>query len=388
MDACDCLIVGGGPAGSSCARMLRRSGLEVVVLDKQRFPRDKVCAGWITPAVLELLELEPCEYASGRTLQPITGFRVRRMGDPEARVAYGRPVSFGIRRSEFDHYLLERSAARLRLGEPLKHLERAGDQWIANGEIRAPVVVGAGGHFCPVARHLGATLGRGEPIVAAEEVEFAMTPGQQAECTTRPDEPELFFTEDLKGYGWIFRKDGFLNIGLGRRDHERLALHLARFVAGLEAAGKIPRDLPRFRGHAYLLWGEAPRRLLDDGVLLIGDAAGLAYPKSGEGIRPAIESGLLAARVLLAAGGEYSQARLEPYRRLLRERFGRRDPRPGIGLSRLVPRRWLCAVAGRLMAAPWFARRVVVERWFLRSHQEPLRPRREPAISLSSSTRL
>jgi len=375
MDVCDCLIVGGGPAGSTCARMLRRSGLDVVVLDKQRFPRDKVCAGWITPAVFDLLELTPAEYASGngRTLQPITGFRVGRMGYPEARVVYGRPVSFGIRRSQFDHFLLERSGARLRLGEPVKHLERVGDQWIANGEIKTPVVVGAGGHFCPVARHLGATIGRNEPIVAAAEVEFAMTASQQAACTTRPEEPELLFTEDLKGYGWSFRKDGFINVGLGRRDPERLAGHRTRFVEALQAAGKIPRELPlRFRGHAYLLWGEASRQLLADGVLLIGDAAGLAYPMSGEGIRPAIESGLLAARVLLDAREEYRQARLERYRRLLTARFGRRDPTPGIDGSRLMPQRWLCNVTGRLMGTPWFSRRVVVERWFLRSRQAPL----------------
>ena len=49
---CDALIVGGGPAGSSCARQLRRAGLDVLIMDKQEFPRDKVCAGWITPAVV------------------------------------------------------------------------------------------------------------------------------------------------------------------------------------------------------------------------------------------------------------------------------------------------------------------------------------------------
>ena len=53
MENCDVLIVGGGPAGSSCARQLHRHGMDVMVMDKASFPRDKVCAGWITPAVLQ-----------------------------------------------------------------------------------------------------------------------------------------------------------------------------------------------------------------------------------------------------------------------------------------------------------------------------------------------
>src|SRR5262245_29910676 len=75
MDRYDALIVGGGPAGSTCARALRLAGWKVCVLDRARFPRDKVCGGWVTPEVFEVLELEPSEYRSaGLTLQEITGF--------------------------------------------------------------------------------------------------------------------------------------------------------------------------------------------------------------------------------------------------------------------------------------------------------------------------
>ena len=74
---CDVLIVGGGPAGSACARRLREAGLDVVVIDKAVFPRDKVCAGWITPQVVEDLQIDPDRYRQGRTFQPITGFRVK-----------------------------------------------------------------------------------------------------------------------------------------------------------------------------------------------------------------------------------------------------------------------------------------------------------------------
>ena len=82
MQHCDVLIVGGGPAGSSCAWMLHRAGLDVVVLDRAVFPRDKVCAGWITPPVVAALHLDLDDYRRGRTLQPITGFRTGVIGDP------------------------------------------------------------------------------------------------------------------------------------------------------------------------------------------------------------------------------------------------------------------------------------------------------------------
>jgi flavin-dependent dehydrogenase len=111
---CDALIVGGGPAGSTCARELRRAGWDVIVADRAKFPRDKVCAGWLTPRVFELLELDPEEYRStGLTLQDIRGFRTGLMGSDPLETKYSRVVSYAIRRCEFDDYLLRRSGARV-----------------------------------------------------------------------------------------------------------------------------------------------------------------------------------------------------------------------------------------------------------------------------------
>src|SRR5438876_45771 len=122
MQTCDVLIVGGGPAGSACAWALARAGLEVVVMDAAAFPRDKVCAGWITPQVIADLDLDLDDYRRGRTLQPITAFRTGLIGGHrEVETSYARPVSYGIRRCEFDHYLLQRSPARLCLGAPVAH---------------------------------------------------------------------------------------------------------------------------------------------------------------------------------------------------------------------------------------------------------------------------
>src|SRR5438552_10483255 len=113
MTSCDVLIIGGGPAGSACAWKLRGSGLDVTILDKKPFPRDKICAGWITPAVVDELAIDLDDYRQGRVLEPITGFCVGLIGGPEVETRYGKPISYGIRRCEFDNYLLERSGARL-----------------------------------------------------------------------------------------------------------------------------------------------------------------------------------------------------------------------------------------------------------------------------------
>ncbi len=364
----DTLIVGGGPAGSTLARTLKAKGQRPLIIDKQTFPRDKTCAGWVTPAVLEALEIDREDYSRDNVMQPIHGFRIGMMGQKAVENDHGdEPVSYGIRRCEFDHYLLERSGAERAEGVKIKELGRAEDgQWCINGQYKAPLVVGAGGHFCPVAAKIGQGPGKHETAVTAKEVEFEMTPEQASRCRVRGDTPELWFCRDLKGYAWVFRKGLYLNIGLGREDHEGLKEHLQAFVEGMQADGRIPHDLPsRFKGHAYLLYDHAQRPLIDDGLLLIGDAAGLAYTQSGEGIRPAVESALMAAEVITNAR-DFSRESLQPYADQIQQRFGERWDGHDSGLE--VPEWAKLRLAPALMKTHWFTRRVVTERWFLHEH--------------------
>lgn len=370
MDSCDVLIAGGGPAGSACAWKLRQAGLDVIVMDKAAFPRDKVCAGWITPQVVEDLAFDVEDYRVGRTFQPITGFRVGLIGvDDALDTKYERPISFGIRRCEFDHYLLKRSNARFLLGTAVSKIRRDGGHWIVNESVRAAMLVGAGGHFCTVARTLAGSSDRA-PVIAAQEVEFAMEPAVPA-IAIAEEVPELYFCQDLKGYGWCFRKENYLNIGFGRLEAKALPRQSTEFVDFLKARGRIPRDgVWRWRGHAYLLAGHTGRSPVADGVVLIGDAAGLAYPQSGEGIRPAIESGLMAAATIVAAQGRYTRDRLERYERDLSTRFG--ESRIAAMLGRVVPSGFAVAAARRLLASPLFVRHMVLDRWFLHAGQPGL----------------
>ena len=379
--ACDVLIVGGGPAGSSCAWALRSTGLDIVVVDRKPFPRDKVCAGWITPKVVESLGLDLDEYRRTRTCQPIRGFRTGMLGGREIETRYDHAVSYGIRRSEFDAYLLARSGARLAEPQAINRIERSGDGWLVDGSLRARVLVGAGGHLCPVARMLGARQHAESVVVAAQEIEFAPPADQLESGSIREDLPELFFCDDLEGYGWCFRKGDYLNIGLGRTRHEGLTGHVRQFVEFLRERGKVRTDVPeKFHGHAYQLYERTPPELCADGMLLVGDAAGLAYPQSGEGIRPAVESGLLAAEAIVSADGDFHQARLDAYRRRVLARFGK--PRSA-GPSAWLPASWLCVLARQLLASEGFARRVVLERWFLHMHEPALAPSslEQPALA-------
>ena len=370
MEYYDIIIVGAGPAGSTLARALENSGKRVLIIDKQAFPRDKTCAGWVTPAVMASLDIDPGKYSVGRTLQPIRRFRIGMMGQSAVENDHGDIVSYGIRRCEFDDYLLDRAECEKQLATAVKSINRNNGNWVINDQWQAPLLVGAGGHFCPVARLLGDGPGKHETVVAAKEVEFEMTPEQARACEARGDTPELWFCRDLKGYAWVFRKGSYLNIGLGREDNHRLSDHLEAFVEEMKQSGRIPSDLPgRFKGHAYLLYAHANRPLVDDGVLLIGDAAGLAYTQSGEGIRPAIESALMAANVIKAAT-DYSALSLQSYGERIAERFGTRatDQEPGFE----VPDWLKQPIASTLMRSHWFTRKVVTEKWFLHQEVPPL----------------
>ena len=373
MDTCDVLIVGGGPAGSACAWALHRAGVDVVVIDRARFPLDKVCAGWITPPVVDALGLDTNEYRQGRTFQPFYGFRVGLVGgDRTVETRYGAAVSFGIRRCEFDEYLLRRSGARLKLGAPAAAIVRDGNGWVVNDAIRAPMLVGAGGHFCPVARSINRAERpeRTDALVVAQEAEFAIDPSDASALTTAADMPELYFCRDMRGYGWSVRKGQYLNVGFGRLDCRSLPRAIAEFVGFLEASGRAAtlRGAPSrsWHGHAYLVSAAVGRQAVDEGVLLVGDAAGLAYPESGEGIRPAVQSGLFAARTIIEAAGRYTRERLQAYDTRLRDVFGIGAPVLR-AMSQLVPDAVWTPLARRLLASPPFVRHVVLNRGFLRA---------------------
>jgi flavin-dependent dehydrogenase len=140
-------------------------------------------------------------------------------------------------------------------------------------------------------------------VVVAQESETRLPPERAAEAWMR-DAPELYVEPDLRGYAWYFPKDDVLNIGVGCTGAADGSLPRRRraLVDMLRASGRLPAgvDIEPFRGHAYVVRRQAPRRLAGARFCLVGDAAGLARDLSGEGIGPAIRSGRMAAEAVVA----------------------------------------------------------------------------------------
>ncbi|MGH7356113.1 MAG: geranylgeranyl reductase family protein [Candidatus Rokuibacteriota bacterium] len=322
----DVIVVGGGPGGSTAAWRLARAGLRPLVLDAAAFPRVKVCAGWVTPEALADVEVDPEKY-------PLTiqAFAACRFEFERARheTRWKTPASYGIVRREFDHYLLERARAA---GADVLEGARVTDVTpeadgirvvTERGTFGAPTVIGAGGHRCPVAQAFGHVSER-EEVVIAQESETRVPPDRVASLRDVAQAPELYVEPDLKGYGWYFPKEDVLNIGIGVVSGPGADLPRRReaLLASLRAAGRLPADLPiePFRGHAYVVRRRAPRRLAGDRFCLVGDAAGLARDLSGEGIGPAIRSGILAAEAVEATLRR--GAPLAAYAKVIVRRYG------------------------------------------------------------------
>jgi menaquinone-9 beta-reductase len=299
----DAIIVGGGPAGSTCARLLVRRGMRVAVLDRRQFPRVKLCGGWLSPPVWEVLELSRREYPGG--LWPWRRCHVQYRGRCHSLAARG---DF-IRRSEFDHFLLRRSGATVIEGRAAEAFQRANGLWVVDGAYKARWLVGAGGTHCPVARKLFPA--RPGHLVAAQEREFELDAAEIADTRLGADgEPELLLHDDLGGYSWNVPKGGWLNVGTGTAATRQVRSAAAAARSFFLESGHVPpsarEPLQRMEGHSYYLFDPAHLDTCHrDGAFLVGDALGLAHPFTAEGILPAVVSGRICAEAILdgAPGG-------------------------------------------------------------------------------------
>ncbi len=302
----DLIIVGGGPAGASCARRAALHGLDVVLLEKSVHPRDKLCGGGLTPRIKDLVDFD----IDGVIERDI---HAARLISPSGRRPYlkrATQAGYTVKRAKFDHLLLkkaEEAGARVEQGIEVVAIEqlRSGIRVLTKGDsYRAPLLVAADGVNGIVTRSLGIRKkwpsDRVGLCIAADvpvdssEIERIMSVSEEEDCLPI----ELFFGPVEWGYAWCFPKRDELSIGVGcRMDRmSNLKGSWRDFVSMLERTKGIRVD-PDSRRAFRVPFGGCEKRLIARRTMLIGDAAGLVSPISGEGIYYAIESGLIAADI-------------------------------------------------------------------------------------------
>ncbi len=290
----DVAIVGGGPAGLSTALHLPR-GVTSVVLEKERYPREKICAGGVGARALRLLEKLGVTVAC--PMVPLHAIALR-FADDEA-VLRQQGIGYVVRRIEFDHALAKAAMARgidVRDGCGVEELEVLADRvrlHTPRGTIEARALVGADGVAGIVRRKTG--FPRGELRAQVCELDTPASPRDLPRDTIVFD----FATRDLRGYAWDFPTlvggaplvcRGVYALG---HDHPK-----ARIASYLEARGLALAD---YKLKQFAERGWTPGEVISKPrVLLVGEAAGIDIA-TGEGIGQAIEYGSVAGDYLARA---------------------------------------------------------------------------------------
>ena len=301
MQRFDVLVVGAGPAGSATAHRLAGAGASVLVVDRARFPRDKPCGGGLTTRAFRRCPVDPTPVVEERV--DVVELRFR-YGDAVVRRS-SEPVIWMTQRRRLDAFLLD--AARAAGAEVREGVQVSHDGGISVGgeRIAADVVVGADGANGQTAK----ALSLGGAIVHGVALE-----GNVPYRALPPDRYLHRAVVELAdipgGYGWVFPKGDHVNVGVGAWSAEgpRLREHLARVCA---AHGLVIAQLEDVRGHRLPL-RRPGTNLASDRALLVGDAAGLIDPVSGDGMYECFVSAELAAAAIADLLGGRSSS-LEPY---------------------------------------------------------------------------
>lgn len=285
----DAIVVGAGPAGSTAARELAARGASVLLVEKARFPRDKPCGGGVTVRAARLLPFDLAPVTE-RTVSAVR-FSLK-MGRPFTR-RYAEPVTYLTQRRHLDLFLAERAeqaGAVFHDGDPL--LDLAQEQHAVAARTRTGwqqgrVLIGADGANGVVARLSGLSGGRDSAVALEGNIRVAALPAHWRDVLA------LDLGGVPGGYGWLFPKGDHVNVGVGGWDYLAggFRTHLARLCAfyGLDAD-----RFYNLRGH-HLPARRRGAPLARGRIALVGDAAGLVDPLSGEGIFGAIWSGRAAA---------------------------------------------------------------------------------------------
>ncbi len=295
----DVIVVGAGPAGSLTAYHLARAGVRVALLDAKLFPREKPCGGGVQQRASTRIPFDWCDVAR-TTLRNVTlSFR---LGNPLTR-CYAEPLVYSVLRSEFDQHLMtvaQKAGAAIILGAKVVAVSPNDNGLVQvqteNEIFRARALVGADGANSIVSRELNA-----RSTYFWQAGLYCEIPQESVNADVLdPASMRIDWGTLPSGYAWIFPKNGYVNVGVGCPSSlgRLLRPYLKRFLSSERLVPPGVLAKLKFAGH-QLPTLTRRTKVASGPILLVGDAAGLVEPFTGDGISYACHSAEIASGVIL-----------------------------------------------------------------------------------------
>ncbi|BAZ45602.1 geranylgeranyl reductase [Chondrocystis sp. NIES-4102] len=312
----DCIIVGAGPAGSSAAYHLAKQGHSVLVIEKSSFPRTKSCGGGVSPAIAKLFDFDFTPVIENHVSQVKYTFK---MGDPaEVQLQDVTPM-WMVQREQFDNFMMLQAIGQgteFKDGVEVTAITSQNDNWqvqTSGGVFESKYLIAADGAKSTVSRLLG--FPQPQTIAAAS----LQVPGVVSE--RRKTMAFFDFGSIKNGFMWCFPKaDGYSFSGAYVRDHKGKPEELKKELYKYAQLFELDPSSGEYSEHPLNLW-QSNRPLHSDRVVLVGEAAGVVDPLIGEGIRPAMYTGVKAAEAIHQAIAGDAQA-LANYTATINEEWG------------------------------------------------------------------
>jgi geranylgeranyl reductase family protein len=327
-DTYDVVIVGGGPAGSTSGYILSKAGLKVIIVDKARFPRQKLCAGLLTQKTIRLI----CSLF-GETIDSLLKsevinfesnyFEVFFRNRCIAKVHHNSMPFYWVDRSVYDNFFLQKAkeeGAEILEGETAVTTDyRKNEVVTLSGKtLRSKHIIGADGVYSRVRKEVFFERQNSDlwqrDLATAFEVFVEREKVRNADCYLK-----IFYGYVKWGYAWLFPNKDHVKIGLGGLNAKNGKSLLDSFRKFLSSLGLSNYSETRVQGHA-VPYGNFLKNPVRESTLLVGDAAGFTDPLFGEGIYYAHKSAQLASLAIIQKTVEGKNAETT-YRKKLDEQI-------------------------------------------------------------------